>query len=162
MCCCSAYAKSLRCLKNLQKPRKNCGFCIVRSFSHCKLACAKKLRKMMVLDLQNHARDAPNLPEIEPGAPQDGQKPTKSDNKRSKTGKMRPRRAQERKKAPTWPPRPSQILRNSDPLARGGPPLGISYRYFLLYILHIVLTRLAPPSGAADFGPNPALRIKDP
>ena len=56
---------------------------------------------MLVLDLQNHARDAPNPPEIEPGAPQDVQKRTKSDNKRSWSRKRRPRSAPERKITPT-------------------------------------------------------------
>ena len=36
-------------------------------------------------------------------------------------------------------------------MARLAPPLGISYRYFLLYILHIGLTRLGTDERCGGF-----------
>ena len=45
LCRCSAYAKSQRYIKNLQKPRKNCGFCISRVFRIASLHARKNLEK---------------------------------------------------------------------------------------------------------------------
>ena len=88
---------------------KNLGFCrscqcfvrVGASVQRCHV-CTQNPRKIAFWDLQNHARGCPNPPKIEPGAPQDAQKPAKSDHKRSRKRKMRPRRAQEPKLGPTW------------------------------------------------------------
>ena len=85
---------------------------------------------MLPWDLQSPPRSVPNPSKIEPGAAQDAQKQTKSNDKHSQTRKKRPRSAQERKIVPTWPQlgegafRISDILvRIFDPLASGPPPL---------------------------------------
>ena len=104
---------------------KNHGFCCpchsfvrVGAFAQCCLVCVQKQAKIVVLDLENQARRSHNPSKIEPGAPQDAQKSTKSDNKRSKRQRMRPRSAQERKMEPTWA---QHGLTNFRPLGVGGP-----------------------------------------
>ena len=86
-----ARATSLRYVKNLEKPRKNCGFCTSQAFSHWKLARAKKTRKMRPWDLQNSSQTLLKPSKIDPGAVQNPQKPAQSDKKRSKMRQMLPR-----------------------------------------------------------------------
>ncbi len=89
-------------IKNLEKPRKNYGFCTSQAFSHWKLARAKRTRKMRPWDFQNLSQTFLKPSKIDPGAIQDPQKPAQSYKKRSKMRQMRPRSAQERKMEPTW------------------------------------------------------------
>ena len=78
---------------------------------------------MLPWDLQRPPRSVPNPSKIEPGAAQDAQKQTKSNDKHSQTRKKRPRSAQERKIVPTWPQLAEEPLRIFDPLAWLAPPL---------------------------------------
>ena len=78
---------------------------------------------MLPWDLQRPPRSVPNPSKIEPGAAQDAQKQTKSNDKHSQTRKKRPRSAQERKVVPTWPRQGEGVFRIFDPLASGPPPL---------------------------------------
>ena len=48
-----AGAQCLLCVKTIDKPKKNCGFCKCPICSYCMLACATKPRKMRFQTLQN-------------------------------------------------------------------------------------------------------------
>ena len=82
----------------------------------------QKTSKNNVLEPPKPSSDFPGTLQIQARSVPRHTKPSPNDNKRSKTGKRRPRTAQEPKKKPTWRPRPSQILRNFDPLAWLLPP----------------------------------------
>ena len=72
-----AGAQCLRCVKTIEKPRKNCGFGKCAMCSYCKPARATKPRKMRFRGFKISFGQS----KIRPGASQNGQKTTSMSNK---------------------------------------------------------------------------------
>ena len=109
---------------------KNHGFCCpchsfvrVGGFAQCCHVWVQKQAKIVVLDLQNHARRSQPPSKIEPGAFRDAPKTTMNDQKRTKRRRMPPRSAQERKIGCTWPQHEVHFIGIFDPWACLAPPL---------------------------------------
>ena len=101
--------------KTLVFPR----FLRIRSLREKQARAHQKTLKKKAPGPKNPARTVPKPIKFEPGTPRDAPKPSKSDNKRCKIRKMRPRSAQEPKMTPTWL---SRGLTNFGSVGRLGPP----------------------------------------